>query len=97
MPELVRPGTGVLCRNYEELLAAPLKLASVSAGACRDAIESFFSLERMAQDYIILIDKILREGELDHQPRYAFDKASVQLLYKPNIKNWLSVKVLGKV
>ncbi len=97
MPELVRPGTGVVCRNYQELLAAHSKLTETSAQACRESIENFFSLKRMAQDYLVLIQKILSEGELDHQPRFAFEKQSVQLLYKPNLKNWLSVKILGKV
>ena len=97
MPELVRPGTGVVCRDYDELLAADQMLKQTSAKACRDSIESFFSLKRMAQDYIVLIQKTMQTGELDHKPRYAFEKSSVNLLYKPNLKNWLSVKVLGKV
>lgn len=97
MPELVRVGTGVVCHNYDDLLASPHKLSMGSAEECRRSIESFFSLKRMAQDYLVLIQKIMLEGELDHQPRYAFDKSSVQLLYKPSLKNWLRVKVLGKV
>jgi len=97
MPELVKDGTGVICRNYDDLLASPSKLVQTSAQACRDAIENYFSLKRMAQDYFVLIEKILHEGELDHHPRYAFDRNSVQLLYKPSLQNWLSLKVLGKV
>ncbi len=96
MPELVRD-TGIICRDYNELLSAHRKLQAVSSEACRRSIEDIFSLKRMAQDYLFLIQRIIKEGELDHQPRYAFDKNSVQLLYKPSLKNWLSVKVLGKV
>ncbi len=97
MPELVRPGTGVVCRDYQELLSSVEKLKKVESRTCRDAIENYFSLKRMAEDYLILIEKIMREGELDHRPQFAFNKSSVKLLYKPNLSNWLSLNILGKV
>ena len=97
MPELVRPGTGVVCRNYDELLNSVDQLEKISPRACRDAVENFFSLKRMAEDYLVLIQKILNEGELQHQPQYAFEQNSVQLLYKPNLSNWFRLKFLGKV
>lgn len=97
MPELVREGTGVVCETYAELLAAEQKLSQVSTRACRQAVETFFSLERMAGDYLALLEKILREGELDQEPRYQFDPNSVKLLYKPTLTNRLRHALLGKV
>jgi glycosyltransferase involved in cell wall biosynthesis len=97
MPELVRPGTGVICADYDEMLAAPTKLASVQPKDCRRAVEEFFSDERMADDYLKLMTKILREGELDHEPRFSFDPKSVHLLYKPTVVNRLRVAFTGKV
>jgi glycosyltransferase involved in cell wall biosynthesis len=97
MPELVREGTGVVCRNYGELLSAADKVRAISPRACRNSIESFFSLERMAQDYLVLFQKILTDGELDHSPRYNFQKESVRLLYKPTLRNRLQMAVLGKI
>jgi glycosyltransferase involved in cell wall biosynthesis len=97
MPELVRPGTGVVCENYNDLLRAPEVLKSVTPRACRDAVETFFSVRRMAQDYLALFDKVMKMGELDHEPKYAFDPASVRLLYKPTVVNRLRRAILGKV
>lgn len=97
MPELVRAGTGVICADYDQLLAAPEKLKSVQPSACRKAVEEYFSDERMADDYLKLMTKILREGELDHEPHYNFAPESVHLLYKPTLVNRLRVAVTGKI
>ena len=97
MPELVRSGTGLVCRNYDELLAAPKTLESIKPEACRKAVETFFSDERMADDYLALMTRILKEGELDHEPRYNFDSTSVKLLYKPTILNRIRLAVTGKI
>ena len=97
MPELVRPGTGVVCLNYDELLAAAEKVRAVRPEDCRKAVEDFFSVRRMAQDYLALFDKVIKMGELDHRPSYGFDSASVKLLYKPTLVNQLRLAVLGKV
>lgn len=97
MPELVRPGTGVVCRDYEDLLGAVKKLEDVKPADCRKSVEEFFSLRRMAADYLALIEKIRVVGELDHKPSYKFDPKSVHLLYKPTMKNRLSLALLGKV
>lgn len=97
MPELVRAGTGVVCASYSDLLVAPKALENVSTKACRDAVETFFSLSRMAQDYLALFEKVLAMGELDHNPHYAFNSASVQFLYKPTIANRLRFAVTGKI
>ncbi|MEQ1875281.1 MAG: glycosyltransferase [Bdellovibrionia bacterium] len=97
MPELVQGGTGVVCSNYVELLEAAVKVRSIDPGKCRNSIETFFSLERMAGDYLNLIQRILEKGDLDHQPRYAFRKESVKLLYKPTLRNRLQIAVTGKI
>lgn len=99
MPELVRPGTGVVCGNYAELLSAVKQLESVKPVDCRKSIEEFFSVRRMAQDYLALFDRILKSqsGELDQEPRYNFDPSSVKLLYKPTIVNRLRHVLFGKV
>lgn len=97
MPELVRPGTGVICADYDEMLSSLEKLKSVTPAACRRAVEDFFSDERMANDYLKLMTKIICEGELDHEPRFNFDPASVHLLYKPTVLNRVRVALTGKV
>jgi glycosyltransferase involved in cell wall biosynthesis len=97
MPELVRPGTGVVCKDYRELLDAALAVEKLSPKACRESVENFFSLRRMTQDYLNLFNVILEKGELDHQPRYNFNKESVKLLYKPTIVNRMRIAVTGKV
>ena len=97
MPELVRPGTGVVCETYADLLKACEVLKTVKTIDCRKSVETFFSVGRMAQDYLALFDRILKQGELKHEPRYTFDPSSVKLLFKPTVANRLRVAVLGKV
>ncbi len=97
MPELVRPGTGIVCRDYDDLLQAAEEVKEVKPARCRQAVEEFFSLKRMAQDYLELIEKIRKEGELDQEPRYNFSPSSITLLYKPTIFNRLSFALRGKV
>ncbi len=97
MPELVRPGTGFTCRTYQELLKAVEQISEVSPRACRASIENFFSLSRMAEDYLKLFQLILERGPLDHQPRFNFDKKSIHWLYKPSLSNRVKFAVTGKV
>lgn len=97
MPELVRPGTGVICETYEDLRAAAAQVERLKPEDCRRAVEEFFSLKRMASDYIALIEKVMKIGELDHEPRYNFHADSVRLLYKPTVTNRLKLALLGKV
>ncbi len=97
MPELVRSGTGAVCSSYQDLLDAPEALRSVSTKSCREAVETFFSVGRMAQDYLALFDKVRSMGELDHTPHYAFNPTSVKLLYKPTVVNRVRLAVTGKI
>jgi glycosyltransferase involved in cell wall biosynthesis len=97
MPELVRKGTGVICETYADLLAAGHQVANLKPRDCRAAVDEFFSLKRMAADYLALFEKVMIMGELDHDPRYNFHADSVKLLYKPTIQNKLRLAVLGKI
>lgn len=97
MPELVRPGTGIVCDSYAQLLQAGNEVAAIAPAACRAAVEEFFSLGRMARDYLQLIERILQNGDLDHEPTYNFDPRSVKFLYKPTLVNRLRFALLGKV
>ncbi len=97
MPELVRPGTGFVCSNYQELLDAWGKIGTVLPSACRESVVNHFSLERMAKDYITLMERIIRHGDLDHSPGYSFKRESVKLLYKPTWGNRMKHQLLGKV
>jgi len=97
MPELVRPGTGVICKNYEELKAAVDQVASLRTQDCRNAVENYFSVSRMAADYLSLFERILKTGELDQAPSYNFDSKSVQFLYKPTLLNRVRLALTGKI
>ena len=97
MPELVRPGTGILCRSYEDLLTAPNRLFSADPFTCRRSVENYFSVRRMALDYLSLIEQIVEEGELEQQPRYNFSPESVQYVFKPNPINRIRLMVTGRV
>lgn len=97
MPELVSKETGVICHDYEELLASKKYVESLSPQACQNKVKVDFSLQRMAADYLKLIQKILEEGELDQTPRYNFQKSSVKLLFKPSLKNRVQFALTGKI
>ncbi len=97
MPELVRAGTGIICKSYDELLSAGHEVKNIDPKKCRAAVEEFFSLKRMAQDYLKLINKILVEGQLQHQPHYNFKSDSVNLLYKPTFLNRTKLALTGKI
>jgi glycosyltransferase involved in cell wall biosynthesis len=101
MPEMVSDGkTGVTCHSYSELLEAPKKLNSVRPEDCRQAVETYFSVSRMAADYLKLFERILKTGKLvdgDHLPRYNFKKENVKFLYKPTLMNQARLLMTGKV
>jgi glycosyltransferase involved in cell wall biosynthesis len=97
MPELVRPGTGFTCSTYPEFLSAWSKIESISPSACRESVLNHFSLERMAKDYLALMERIMKHGDLDHSPEYSFKKESVKPLYKPTWINRIRHRVLGKI
>jgi len=97
MPELVREGTGVLCADYQELLKAEEKVKEMRPIDCRDSVTSFFSLTRMAGDYLRMYTRILQDGELDHYPSYNFKNDSVNMLFKPTLANKVQYALTGKI
>lgn len=97
MPELVREGTGVICSNYDELLASAEKVKALRPEDCRNSVETFFSDERMTDDYLKLFEKVIAMGDLDHQPRWSEEPQKVELLYKPTVFNRLRLAMTGKI
>ena len=100
MPEMVFEDTGVLCESYGDLLGAPKKLENVRPAQCRKRVEEYFSVKRMAEDYLKLFDRILQIGKLvgpDQLPHYNFKKESVRFLYKPTFINHARLMMTGKI
>jgi glycosyltransferase involved in cell wall biosynthesis len=101
MPEMVSDGvTGVTCDTYSDLLVAKEKVAHVNPKDCRDAAEKYFSVNRMATDYLALFEKIIRDGKLvdkKNLPHYSFKKESVRFLYKPTLVNQARLFMTGKI
>lgn len=100
MPEMVDEQTGVICKNYDELLRAPERLSKISPAHCRKMAEEKFSVERMAEDYLILFEQIRKNRKLVSEsslPKYNFKASSVQFLYKPTVKNRLQHWLTGKI
>jgi UDP-glucose 4-epimerase len=60
MPEMISDGkTGFICESYKDLTSAATKITEIKPSACREAVEAYFSVERMAGDYLKLFQKIL--------------------------------------
>jgi len=100
MPEMVFADTDVVCETYGDLLKAPEKLRTVKPSDCRKRAETYFSVERMAGDYLKLFDVILKKGKLvrpDNLPHYNFKKQSVRFLYKPTLFNQARLMMTGKI
>lgn len=97
MPELVKPGTGFVCSTYQGMKDAVENIDQISQKNCRQSVEKFFSLERMAQDYLNMMATIQEKGSLDHQPRYQFNSKSVQYVFKPTSWNQIVFGLRGKI
>ena len=62
MPELIEDGvTGFLVESLDQAIAAVGRLGEIDRTACRRAVEAGFSVERMADDYIALYERILSQ------------------------------------
>lgn len=60
MPELIEDGvTGFLVDGFDEAVEAIEKLDLIERGACRRAVETRFSVNRMADEYLALYRRIL--------------------------------------
>lgn len=97
LPEVTLPEVGVVCRSYSEMLHAPMKIQKITPRHCRAFLKQHFSIEQTTQGYLDLYQRILHEGELAQNPRYAFDPSRIQWLYKPTWTNELRFRLTGKI
>ena len=60
MPELIEHGvTGFLVESFDEAVEAIGRVGEIDRAACRRAVEARFTVERMAQRYLDLYERIL--------------------------------------
>ena len=97
MPEIIKPGTGLITNRYEEFLSFHDRVSELVPAICREAAVTHFSAERQAKDYLSLINHVLNVGELDQSPGYYPHPESVEYLYKPTPINRLRKQLLGKI
>ena len=63
MPELIDHGvTGFLVDNFDEAVAAIERLDEIDRQACRRAVEERFTVDRMADEYLTLYERVLAGG-----------------------------------
>ena len=72
LPELINADTGIICKNYEDLLIALERKENVfDAEKIRTYAESKFSSKKMAQDYVELYKKVIGGEVLNRsRPKY---------------------------
>lgn len=59
-PEVIDDGrTGVLCRNEDEMAEAIGAIDSIDRRECRAAVETYFSIDRMAGEHVELFEQLL--------------------------------------
>jgi glycosyltransferase involved in cell wall biosynthesis len=51
--------TGFLCQDEADMAAHTAKLDDLDRGACRAAVEGYFSTERMIDEHIELYEELL--------------------------------------
>jgi hypothetical protein len=62
MAELVEDGvTGVLAHGVDSAVAGVERAVSFDRGACHDAAERRFSVDRMVDDYLDVYESVLRD------------------------------------
>ena len=60
IPEIIEDGvTGFVCDGLDEMTAAIQRIPNIDRGRCRLAFEQRFTVERMAQDYVRLYERLL--------------------------------------
>jgi glycosyltransferase involved in cell wall biosynthesis len=60
MPELIEDGvTGFLVDSFDEAIAAIERLGEIDRRACRRAVEERFTVDRMADEYLALYERVL--------------------------------------
>ncbi|HLG66813.1 MAG TPA: glycosyltransferase family 4 protein [Acidimicrobiales bacterium] len=59
-PEVVDHGrTGFLCDDEEDMVAALAKVPGLDRHTCREAVEGYFSVDRMVADHLALFESVL--------------------------------------
>ena len=60
MPELIEDGvTGFLVDSVDEAIAAVGRLSEIDRAACRAAVAKRFTVERMADEYLRLYERVI--------------------------------------
>ena len=63
-PEIVEHGrTGFLCDDEDDMAVAISKIATIDRGACRAAIEGYFSTGRMVDEHLELFSQMIAARE----------------------------------
>ncbi len=66
MPELIDDGvTGFLVETFDEAVEAIGRIGEIDRAACRKAVEQRFTVERMAERYLALYERILGQAPVD--------------------------------
>lgn len=64
VPELVRDGyNGFIVKDMDSAVQAVGRIASIDRHLCRDEVEKHFTCQRMAQEYLDVYHKILKDRE----------------------------------
>lgn len=59
VPEIIEHGkTGFICENIDEMAEAVPHIRNLSRAVCRESFEEYFTVERMAKDYLYLYEKM---------------------------------------
>jgi glycosyltransferase involved in cell wall biosynthesis len=59
IPEIIEDGvTGFICDTLDEMVAAIDRLPSIQRQRCRDSFEARFTVQRMAEDYLALYERM---------------------------------------
>ncbi len=66
-PEVVEHGrTGFLCQDEGEMAEAVAHVAAIDRGACRRAVETAYSSERMVDEHIDLFQEVVDRRSAEH-------------------------------
>jgi glycosyltransferase involved in cell wall biosynthesis len=73
MPELIRDGvTGFLCRSPDEMVEAASRIDAIDRRTCRAECERRFSADRMVEDYVAAVQRLLAAPSRSVSPEVAF-------------------------
>jgi glycosyltransferase involved in cell wall biosynthesis len=65
VPEVMEHGTtGFVVRNVDEAVSAVKEVPSLSRKRCREVFEERFTVSRMAEDYLTIYQRLIRERSL---------------------------------